>query len=138
VANGLLARQTRVFVFIELTMNNGQLTKVNPLFVKADLLAKEVYRACLQFPKHEQYGLTSQLRRAALSVILNIIEGFARQSKKEFRRFLLIAFGSLKETKYILYFSLEQKFLSEEEYKKLLLISEEVAKILWSIIRKSE
>jgi four helix bundle protein len=108
--------------------------KNNPLFVKADLLAKEVYFATKNFPKNEQYGLTSQLRRAGLSVILNIVEGFARQTSKEFNRFLIISFGSLKETKYLLYFAKEQKYLDDLNYQKLLAVAEEVAKILWSII----
>jgi len=108
----------------------------NPLFIKADLLAKEVYFATRDFPRHEQYGLTSQLRRAGLSVILNIVEGFARQTPKEFHRFLLISFGSLKETKYLLYFAKEQKYLDDLNYQKILSISEEVAKILWTIINK--
>lgn len=112
----------------------GIFEKENPLFAKADQLAKDVYLLTQDFPKHEIYGLTSQLRRAALSVILNIIEGFARQSDKEFHRFLLISFGSLKETKYLLYFASEQKYIDEIKYGKILSISEEVAKILWSII----
>jgi four helix bundle protein len=108
----------------------------NPLFVKADMLAKEVYEVSKDFPREEVYGLTSQLRRAGLSVILNIVEGFARQTPNEFRRFLLIAFGSVKETKYLLYFSKEQKYYSEEKYQEVLMVAEEVSKILWSIIHK--
>ena len=107
----------------------------NPLFVKADLLAKMVYEITQKFPKHEIYGLTSQLRRAGLSVILNIVEGFARGGKNEFKRFLFISFGSLKETKYLLYFAFYQKYLSENEYKKTLSLAEEVAKIIWSIVK---
>jgi len=52
--------------------------KENPLFIKEDLFAKEVYKITQDFPKDEMYSLTSQLRRAGLSVILNIVEGFAR------------------------------------------------------------
>jgi len=110
--------------------------KNNPLFIKGDLLAKYIYRATQRFPKSEIYGITSQLRRAGMSVILNIIEGFARQSTREFKRFLCISFGSLKETKYLLEFSKEQKYLTEKEYQEIFLLSEEVAKIIWSIIKK--
>ena len=82
------------------------------------------------------FGLTSQLRRAGLSVILNIIEGFARQSEKEYHRFLVISFGSLKETKYLLHFALEQKYLSQATFQETSNLAEETAKILWIIIRK--
>lgn len=112
--------------------------QTNPLFHKADALAKKVYEITAAFPKHEIYGLTSQLRRAALSVILNIIEGFARQSANEYHRFLLIAFGSLKEAKYLLHFAYEQAYLDDTRYNEVHLISEEVAKILWSIINPKQ
>ena len=61
-----------------------------------DLVA-EVYRIASKLPSNEQYGLTSQLRRAAVSVPANIAEGFGRWHSNEFVRFLLIANGSLKE-----------------------------------------
>ncbi len=110
--------------------------KQNPLFLKADLLAKNIYKVSALFPKNEQYGLTSQLRRAGLSVILNIVEGFARQSKKEFRRFLIMSFGSLKETKYLLYFAKEQKYLIDKTHDEVFSLSEEVARLLWATIKK--
>ncbi len=114
------------------------ISKTNPLYVKADLLAKEVYKTIPLFPKHEIYCLSSQLRRAAMSVVLNIVEGFARQGEKEFRRFLIISFGSLEETRYILEFSFEQKYINEEKYNQLNNICDEVAKIIWSIIHPKE
>lgn len=112
------------------------LSKTNPLYVKSDALAKGIYAVTNTFPNHEEYGITSQIRRAGLSVVLNIVEGFARQSPKDYRRFLVISFGSFKEVKYLLEFSLHQEYLSKEDYNKLFTLTEEVAKILWSIIRK--
>ena len=114
--------------------------KENPLFIKEDLFAKEVYKITQDFPKDEMYSLTSQLRRAGLSVILNIVEGFARwsdqnsKSDKEFKRFLIISFGSLKESRYLLYFAKEQKYFEEKEYEQILDLSNEVSKIIWRII----
>lgn len=114
------------------------ISKTNPLYVKADLLAKETYRIVLSFPKFEMYGLSSQLRRAILSVILNIIEGFSRQSKNEFRRFLIISFGSLEESRYLLEFANIQNYIDNDKYQELTNLLNEVAKILWSIINNKE
>lgn len=105
------------------------------LTLKADKLAHEVYQLTKRFPKEELFGITSQLRRAAVSVILNIIEGFARNRKKEYIRFLETAYGSLKETKYLLHFSLKEGYYNEGEYQKLISSAEEVGKLLWTKIQ---
>jgi len=113
------------------------ISKTNPLYVKADLLAKTIYKKTRIFPKDELYGLTSQLRRATLSIILNIVEGFARKvnnSDKEYRRFLQISFGSLEEVRYLLEFSCEQKYFKQEEFVELESLCNEVAKIIWTIL----
>ena len=115
-------------------MNNEQRTK-NPLIKKADELAFLVYKISKNFPKEESYGLTSQLRRAALSVPLNIIEGYARKTSKDYRNFLYIAYGSLKETKYLLYFAKRENYIDVNEYNKLIELSEEIGKILWTTIK---
>ena len=65
---------------------------------KANKLALEVYLAAKSFPKDEIYGITAQLRRAALSVPTNIVEGVGRQGRKELKQFINIALGSLAET----------------------------------------
>ncbi|MCG8339486.1 MAG: four helix bundle protein [Proteobacteria bacterium] len=69
-------------------------------FELADELAFRIYKMTSKFPKEEQYGLTSQMRRAAVSVPSNIVEGCARDSQTEYLRFLTIAFGSLRELHY--------------------------------------
>ena len=69
-------------------------------FDLADELAVSVYRITRTFPRDEVYGLTSQMRRAAVSVPSNIVEGCARESQAEYLRFLEIAFGSLRELHY--------------------------------------
>jgi four helix bundle protein len=63
-------------------------------------LVLTVYKATECFPKHELYGLTSQLRRAALSAAVNIVEGASRRGRNELRRFLDISLGSLSEVEY--------------------------------------
>lgn len=69
---------------------------------KAHALVLEIYRLTRTFPKEETYGLTSQLRRAAVSVPANIAEGFKKRGRNDKARFLNIAQGSLEETRYYL------------------------------------
>ena len=66
-------------------------------FELADEIAVSIYSVTRTFPKEEIYGFTSQMRRAAVSVPSNIVEGCARESQAEYLRFLEIAFGSLRE-----------------------------------------
>ena len=69
-------------------------------FQLADQIALLIYQTTQEFPREEIYGLTSQMRRAAVSVPSNIVEGCARESQAEYRNFLNIAFGSLRELHY--------------------------------------
>ena len=69
-------------------------------FELADEVALLIYQLTRKFPKEEVYGLTSQMRRAAVSVPSNIVEGCARESQTEYLRFLEIAFASLRELSY--------------------------------------
>ncbi|HBR80791.1 MAG: S23 ribosomal protein [Candidatus Uhrbacteria bacterium GW2011_GWE2_45_35] len=86
---------------------------------KADKFLLEVYQLTASFPKEELYGVTSQFRRAALSVVLNVVEGKARGSQKEFLRFLFIARASLSECAYLLEFSFKVGYINQEAYNKL-------------------
>lgn len=105
---------------------------------KANLLAEKVYEVTNDFPKSEIFGLTSQLRRAALSVPANIIEGYARNSKKEFHRFLSIALGSLSEVEYFLQFSFKQKLIRQPAFAELMNLKEECGRIIWSLYRSQK
>ncbi|MCK4644477.1 four helix bundle protein [bacterium] len=98
---------------------------------KADEMAYQVYLATKNFPKEENYGITSQLRRAALSVPTNIVEGFGRQGKKEFKYFLNISLGSLAETEYLIDFSLRLGYFDIDTQKKLQELRKAVGKLLW-------
>jgi four helix bundle protein len=86
---------------------------------KADDLLEDIYKATFFFPKEEQYNVTSQLRRAALSVVLNIVEGHSRGTKQDFKRFLVIARASLTETIFLINFSYRQQYIEEDEFTKL-------------------
>jgi four helix bundle protein len=101
----------------------------------ADKLAWIVYSLSDKFPKNEIYGLTSQLRRAVLSVVLNIVEGHSRNSKKEFRHFLNIALGSLAEVDYLLQFCLKRKYISKREFDRVDELRVELGKVLWSLMK---
>lgn len=95
-----------------------------------------VYALTRKFPREELYGVTSQLRRASLSVILNYIEGYARGKNKIHKNSLEISYGSLKESKYLLHFSLVESYISKEDYKKAVNLAEDIGAMLWGIIRK--
>ena len=103
------------------------------IFQKADKLAYEIYKLTQSFPKNEMFGLTSQLRRAALSIPTNIVEGHARKSKKEFRQFINISLGSLAETEYLFNFSKRLGYHTVSSDTEYLL--EEVGRVLWSFYR---
>jgi len=113
-----------------------QKTNNNITVKKADELARLVYKLSKQFPREEIFGLTNQLRRASLSVPLNIIEGYARSASKSYRQFLDISYGSLKETKYLLYFAFNEGYLKEKDYKNTIKLADEVGRIIWAV-RKS-
>ena len=102
----------------------------------SDKLAIEVYKVTKKFPKDEIYGITSQLRRAALSIPTNIVEGYARKGDKELARFVNIAIGSMAETEYLLDFSKRLGYISEKEYEGIEAIRSEVGKLLWNFYKK--
>ena len=99
----------------------------------ADQLAHEVYRVTKDFPRSEQFGITSQLRRAALSVPTNLVEGHARKGRREFKQFIGVALGSLAEVEYLSEFSLLEGFLSDETYRGIETIRQETGKLLWGL-----
>lgn len=101
-----------------------------------DEYVNKIYDLSKEFPKDEMYGLTSQIRRSALSVILNYIEGYARQRINVLRNFLEISYGSLKESKYLIYFSYKREYLNKEQYNEVIKISEEIGAMLWKTIEK--
>lgn len=85
-------------------------------------LTKKIYNITKNFPKEELYGLTSQIRRASVSIPSNIAEGSARNSDKEFIQFLYVSLGSLAELETQLIISKEieyNKYLFEEEIEKI-------------------
>ena len=104
-------------------------------FELADEVALLIYRITIGFPKEELYGLTSQMRRAAVSVPSNIVEGCARDSQADYLKFLTIAFGSLRELHYQLSFSQRLGYLSSQDSSLIEPKIVENEKVLNALIR---
>lgn len=101
----------------------------------SDELAKRTYILTDKFPKDELFGITSQLRRAVLSIPLNIVEGYSRDGKNEFRQFLRISLGSLAEVGYLLEFVLYRKYINEKDFKETIELKEKCGKLLWKLMK---
>jgi len=110
----------------------------NKLKIKIDEYVHFVYNLTRQFPKEELYGSVSQWRKSSLSVILNYIEGYARKKSLVHFNFLEISYGSLKESKYLLYFSKKENFISQDEYNKGIAMADEIGAMLWKEISDLE
>ncbi len=107
---------------------------------KMDEYVLLVYRVTKKFPSDEKFGVISQLRRAAMSVILNYIEGFARRKPHSamLRNFWEISYASLKETKYLLFFSTREKYLCKDDYMEAMKLADEIGAMLWKSLEKIE
>ena len=82
-------------------------------------LVLDIYKLTNNFPKEELFGITSQIRRAIVSVPTNIAEGCGRDSDKDFNRFLIISHGSATEVEYLLFLSYELNYITIDRYNKL-------------------
>jgi len=102
------------------------------VFQKSKQLVLLVYQITQNFPKNETFGLVPQMRRAAISVPANIVEGYSKSSTKDYIRFLDISVGSLSELEFYFEISLELKYLDQNNYNKTTELSLEVRKLLRS------
>jgi four helix bundle protein len=101
---------------------------------KAYSLALELYRASRTFPKEELYGLTSQMRRAAVSVGANLAEGCGRRSNAEMGRFVRIAMGSAAELDHHLLLCKDLGFMADADHRRFLANLTEVRKMLSALL----
>ena len=97
--------------------------------------ARDIYAATGKGEFAKDYGLKDQIRRAAVSVISNIAEGFSRQTDKEFMQFLHIAKGSASEVQSQLYIALDLRYISQEEFDNLYKQADEVGRLAFGFIR---
>ena len=97
-------------------------------------LAKAVYQLTANYPSDERFGLTNQMRRCSISIPSNIAEGFGRGSDKELVQFLYISLGSSNELDTQLTVSYELSFITEDRFKEIEKLNNEVNKMLQSLI----
>jgi four helix bundle protein len=101
---------------------------------KANQLAHFIYNVTTNLLKSELFALTSQMRRAALSVPANIAEGYARRGQKERKHFFEVALASLTELEFYIDFSSERNYFDQSKYKNLIELQSETARILNGLI----
>lgn len=116
----------------------GQIKSFKDLKIwqKAYVLTLSVYRLTKDFSREELYGIMVQMRRAAVSVVSNIAEGYFRKSKMEYIQFLSIAYGSLSELETQILLSKDLKYSKETEAIELLKLKDEIAAMLYILIKK--
>ncbi len=105
-------------------------------FILADELVIEIYQLTKSFPLEEQFGITFQIRKAAVSITSNIVEGCSRESQKEFHRFLEIAYSSLRELHYQVDLAMRLGFSKNQNFESWLSKANETEKVLGGLMRK--
>jgi len=107
-----------------------------PIYQELRHFISEIYQLSKKLPKHEQYELASQLRRAATSGLLNIAEGSMKKLDKEFNRYLLISIGSISDIVSILDICIDLKYISTSTHQTYLLECESIIKKLYGFSNK--
>ncbi|GAH57074.1 unnamed protein product [marine sediment metagenome] len=106
------------------------------IWKRSIVVVKDIYKITKNFPKEEIYGLTSQLRKSAVSIPSNIAEGFARFYNKEYRKFLFISLGSCAELSTQIIIALRLGYLESKEADRLLNKIDEISKMTMSLIKR--
>ena len=117
-------------------MNKDHTYRKLLVWQKSMLFVTLIYKEVKGFPKDELYALTSQIKRSATSIPSNIAEGYGREGKKDYLRFLNIALSSLFELQTQLEIAFNLKFLKEDSFNELYENSREIERMLTSFIRK--
>jgi four helix bundle protein len=104
-------------------------------FELADALAMEIYQSTATFPREEQFGLTSQMRRCAVSVASNIVEGCARHTQSDYIRCLDVSYGSIRELEYQISLATRLGFVVQDVADRVASMAAETAKVINGLIR---
>ena len=109
------------------------------VYEKSYRAAIAVYEMTRRYPKEEQYAMTDQIRRAAISIPLNIAEGYGKKSsQQEFKRFLRMAAGSSNEVEVLLDFAKDLGYIAQEQYERARETYEEIGRMLAGMLRRME
>lgn len=104
------------------------------IWQEARKFANGIYKLTKKYPQEELYGLTSQMRRAGVSIMSNIAEGFDRRTTKEFKNFLVISRASVSEVQNDLYISLDLNYINNEDFKTYYYYAQKIAKLINGLI----
>jgi len=126
-----------VFNTFEKNKNMKPHKKLNA-WMKSFEFVKDIYSITNSFPSEERFGLISQMRRAAVSIPVNIAEGAARKGSKEFIRFLYISLGSMTELDTLLLLSSELLYISKVESDLLIEKLDVIGKLIYGLIKRLE
>ena len=99
-------------------------------------MVKEIYALTEKFPKHEMYGITSQMRRSAVSIPSNVAEGFKRYHNKEYRQFLYITLGSCAELETQVTIARELKYIETDREARLLERLDHIGRMVTNLLKK--
>ena len=106
-----------------------------PVWIDARKFTNKVYKLTNKFPKNELYGLSSQIRRATVSIMSNIAEGFDRYSVREFINFLIIERGSNSEVQNDCYIAFDLEYINKEEFEEIYKLSRSIGKQINGLIK---
>ena len=117
---------------------NKKLNSYKDLIVwqKAYSLTLEIYKITIEFPKSEQYGLSSQMRRACVSVVSNIAEGYTRKGRGEYLQFLSVSYASLAELETQLLLTNDLGYVEKEKMTKVFHLKDEIGVMLYTLQQK--
>ena len=120
-------------------MEKGEGYRKLQIYERSYKAARAIYEMSKTFPQEEMYAITSQIRRASLSIPLNIAEGYVkRESQQEFKRYLMMAIGSSNEVSVLLDFVKDLGYIQQEQYEKARREYEELSKMLNSFIQTTK